>query len=411
MKIAHDQCRPQHLAYCQNVHAVESADEVLAAIERYFGPVVAGLKSRGHRGPFAAGLRLSARATREFEADGFLLDALGEALMRLDAHVSTVNAFPFGVFQTDGLKSDVYRPDWQDDERLHYTTLVGEILADLPCASSSQSVSTIPGSYRGFGTADETSMAARIAELALRFWTCGLTCERPLVLAIEPEPGCTWETTEEFIRFYNEVLLRGTWPALEASKPGNRALHEAILRQHVGICFDTCHAAVEFEDIRQSLGRLESEGIPVAKMQLSQALHLDEPQQNLEGLQRLAAFDEPRFLHQVVAQRRDGGLDRFPDLPHYLSCAAERDDLAARSHFHVPIFLDDLGGGLRTTQADLDQALQYARLRPITEHLEIETYSWSAMPERRAGPTRDEDLIGDILAEYDWALERLIKAP
>ena len=45
-----------------------------------------------------------------------------------------------------------------------------------------------------------------------------------------------------------------------------------LLRRHVGLCLDTCHFAVEFEDPLTALIRFESACIRVARVQLSAAI-------------------------------------------------------------------------------------------------------------------------------------------
>ena len=397
--------REFHLTYCQNVHPGEDADAVFETVDRRFAGVVAALAARGHVGPKAAGLRIGSRAAREFAEDGFLVERLGARLLELDAYAISVNAFPFGDFHADRIKREVYRPDWSRRERLDYTVEVSRILAELPGASRSLSISTLPLTFKAFGTADVEALAAGIAAAAAELSLCSAGCERPLVLGIEPEPGGWIETVDEAVRFFEDHLLAGRWKALEALKPGNRALQEAILRQHVGICFDTCHAAVEYEPMREALGRLEAAGIAVAKMQLSNALQIDEPGRNEPALAELAGFVENRYLHQVIARRRDGGLDYFEDLPDYLAVARSRDDESARAHFHVPLHRRRMGT-LATTQADLDQAIAWCRRRPTTEHLEIETYTWPCLPGRREADI-DADLSGDIADEYEYVLARL----
>ena len=67
---------------------------------------------------------------------------------RLDAF--TWNAFPYGDFQTDGLKEGVYEPTWTDARRARYT-LDGARLAQALCRAeagrSHLSVSTHGGRY------------------------------------------------------------------------------------------------------------------------------------------------------------------------------------------------------------------------------------------------------------------------
>ncbi len=115
----------------------------------------------------------------------------------------------------------------------------------------------------------------------------------------------------------------------------------------------------------------------------------------------LARFDEPTYLHQVVS-RRDGALRREADLPEALARGAEADGEEWRVHFHVPVFIDDLGA-FATTQDFLAEILAIHAREPIAPHLEVETYTWDVLPpELRTGTVEEA-----ITRELAWVLERL----
>jgi len=44
------------------------------------------------------------------------------------------------------------------------------------------------------------------------------------------------------------------------------------MRCHLGVCLDTCHSALQFEDPLESLRAYRDEGIRISKIQLSAAL-------------------------------------------------------------------------------------------------------------------------------------------
>jgi hypothetical protein len=115
----------------------------------------------------------------------------------------------------------------------------------------------------------------------------------------------------------------------------------------------------------------------------------------------LAAFDEPTYLHQVVA-RRGAELTRASDLPEALGRGAAADGEEWRVHFHVPIFVADLPG-FGTTQDFLAQVLALHRAAPVSPHLEVETYTWGVLPEAL---TRD-GMEAAVARELDWVRERL----
>jgi sugar phosphate isomerase/epimerase len=221
-----------------------------------------------------------------------------------------------------------------------------------------------------------------------------------ITLAHPPEPSCFLETTEEAAAFFRDWLF--SVEAIEdmAMLTGLAFEEaEAALRRHLGLCYDVCHAAVEYEDPAETIGLVRRHGIQIAKLQLSAALHLREV--TPEKLERLRAFDERTYLHQVVA-RRGETLDRFLDLPEAFEAAEETPYDEWRVHFHVPLFLTELEH-FSTTQHVLAEILRMHRDDPISRHLEIETYTWDVLPpELRSVPIDDA-----IAREARWVLDRL----
>src|SRR5690606_22073723 len=137
-----------------------------------------------------------------------------------------------------------------------------------------------------------------------------------ITLALEPEPCCLLETTEETVAFFQTHLFA---PAAEAQLARRRGITRAraaeVLRRHIGVCYDACHAAVEFEEPRTSIERLRSAGIAIAELLLVAALRV--PSVSEEPRPLLQPYGEPVYLHHV-AERSDGQLKRYLDLPDAL---------------------------------------------------------------------------------------------
>ncbi|MEE9393006.1 MAG: metabolite traffic protein EboE [Planctomycetota bacterium] len=376
---------PRHLTYCGNVHPTASAEELIANLERFVPPLRAKL---GSTEPLAMGLFFGGDAAKQFVQQPKLLARLRSTLDTLNAYALTANAFPLGDFHAARVKTEVYRPDWQQGERLRYTLRVAQIMAHLPTRSTFQSVSTLPGSYKEFESVDYELIAKNLRLAAEGLERIEKDTGREIVLAVEPEPGCAFETSREWIDFFQSLLSTRS--------------EEHRIRRHLGTCYDTCHQAVEFEDADESLRRFKSAGIRIAKMQMSTALRLERPGDRAVAVERLAGYAEPRYLHQVIAKRHDGLLDAFEDLPEYLELIDSRDDAEARIHFHVPIYWAEAGEGLLTTRPDLEAATKTALELGTVEHFEIETYSWHAIP-GAAAQAQDEDLVADIAREYEYA--------
>jgi hypothetical protein len=221
--------------------------------------------------------------------------------------------------------------------------------------------------------------------------------EKEIVLALEPEPACMLETTDDAISFFErELWSPGSLEDLARRCGLDRSGAEQALRRHLGICLDTCHASVEFESPRTTLARLLAAGIRVPKIQLSAALELEGPSAN--ALAELRTFDDGVYLHQAVLRRSaDAPLERFLDLDQALAHGAKLgDDARLRVHFHVPIFEERLDP-FASTQSDLADLLRSAP--ELAPHLEVETYTFGVLPARY----RSSTVAVAVAREIEWA--------
>jgi sugar phosphate isomerase/epimerase len=354
------------LGYCTNIHPGESWAEVRLNLETH----VAAVKARvSPDAPFPVGLRLSARAAAELEPD---VAQLAAWLAARGMYVYTINGFPYGAFHATRVKEAVYRPDWLEDERLAYTDRLARILAALLPPGVDGTVSTVPGAFkpRAPSEHDADAMAARLARHAGTLREIHAATGKRIALALEPEPFCTMETIEETTRFFARL--------------------SAADRDVIGVCFDACHMAVEWEDAAGALAALDAAGIRVVKVQVSAGLEV-EPDADRAALAR---FADDVYLHQVIAA--DGR--RWLDLPDAL---ADRGPPATwRIHFHVPIFREQLGP-FRSTQPYLRELLPVLARRPDPPHLEVETYTWDVLPEEH----RRDPVDAAIARELGWTAE------
>jgi len=389
-----------HLTYCSNIHPGESWADVRANIERFF-PAVRDRVAPGK--PFGIGLRLSARAAREL-GSGDALEEFRDFMARNHLYVFTINGFPYGTFHGTRVKEEVYLPDWRDEERLRYTDELADLLVKLLPEGMVGSISTVPGAFKPAMRNDLD--VERIADNMLRHVAKLVDIKertgKQIALAIEPEPHCYIETIEESVKFFREHIFstRATRRLAELTGLG-RAQAENALHAHIGLCLDLCHAAVEFEDPADCLRDLEEAGILVTKLQISAGLRL--PELTHEAVTALKQFDDPVYLHQVV-ETGPNGIKRYADLPEALATATGKaDGREWRVHCHVPIFMDDLGA-FSSTRSFISEVLDIHRLRTISPHLEVETYTWNALPEHlRAGGmeqaiARELNWVKDILS-------------
>src|SRR3954470_5194384 len=313
-----------HLAYCTNVHRGETWAETFAALERHTLPVrrrVAPGRS------YAIGLRLGQRAAAELAQPATLL-AFQRWLEKHDCYVFTINGFPYGSFHGTRVKEQVYAPDWSTAERVTYTQTLFELLVQLAPSGAACSVSTVPASFKAFVAAEPARRQAIFANLTTVGRSIAALAEktgRDLHLGLEPEPLCLFETSEETVQFFHD------WRA------SDRAVEAESLLRCVGVNYDCCHLAVEFESATTALDRLPGAGLRLSKLHLSSALRV---RPDAAGRAALAAFVEPVYLHQVVVGRAGTHevRRRFVDLPDALADAeAPRSDDEWRVHFHVPL--------------------------------------------------------------------------
>ena len=397
MHLPHLPGAPQ-LTYCTNIHAGESWDEISQSLDAHI-PEIKNRVSPDRS--FGIGLRLSGIAANELSKPD-MLARFKEQLARLDAYVFTINAFPYGPFHGTRVKDQVYEPDWRASERLSFTARTASILSELMPEDGYGSISTVPGGFRPriSGGKARAEVVEGLLRAALDLVHIERETGKTIALALEPEPCCFLETADEAIAFFqNELLGSGTIGRFAGISGSTRAGAEGALRRHLGICYDVCHGAVEFEDPVSSLRAVRDAGISVPKIQLSAAMRVREMDRGI--IERLRPFDTGTYLHQVVA--REGFLERYLDLPDAI--AAFSDGRASgewRVHCHVPVFLEDLGE-IGSTQQDLRAVLAALRLDELTPHLEVETYTWDVLPAR----LKTDSKAADIAREMSFVLTEL----
>lgn len=380
MRFRHPDGSTVHLAYCTNVHPAETLDGVLAQLRDHCEPV----RRRLGRDRLGIGLWLARDAAHALATDPSALRALRDELDRRGLEVVTLNGFPYEGFGAEEVKYRVYRPDWADPERLTHTTALARVLAQLlPDDVTEGSISTLPLAWRtAYDDHRAATARAALATLAERLDALHELTGRSVRVGLEPEPGCTVETTADAL-----------------------APLTAIGHERIGVCVDTCHLATSFEDPHTALDALADAGVPIVKSQLSAALHAEHPRLP-EVRAALAAFDEPRFLHQTRTTTA-AGLRGTDDLGEALTGGTLPDTAPWRAHFHVPLHAAP-AAPLTSTLPVLKSAL--TRLvggpRPLTRHLEVETYTWQALP-AELRPRARAQLTEGIAAELALARDLL----
>ncbi|MGW8360038.1 metabolite traffic protein EboE [Streptomyces wedmorensis] len=379
MRLRHPGGELVHLGYCTNVHPAEDLDGILAQLDTYALPV----RERLDEPVLNIGLWLAHQVAAALAADAGLTLRLRDELTARGLEVVTLNGFPYGGFHRPVVKHAVYRPDWTSPERRRYTANLAHVLAGLlPDDVGEGTISTLPLGWRAHWQPHHLELAGRqIGRLGEELARLHQLTGRTVRVAFEPEPGCLVETTGDAVRYLSDLDPR-----------------------HFGLCLDICHLAVAFETPKEALDRLAGAGIPVVKAQISCALHAEDPADPATRA-ALAAFAEPRFLHQT---RREGRPARgTDDVPEALTGpAALATGSPWRTHFHIPVHADPVPP-LTSTRPVLRSALA-ALLHtehPVTRHLETETYTWSVLPEP---PHDSAGLAAGIAAELEWTRRELL---
>ncbi len=412
-----------HLAYCTNVHRGETWVETFDSLNTHTLRVKERVQPKGR---YAIGLRLSDVASREL-ADPKTLLAFQHWLDQHDCYVFTINGFPFGQFHGTRVKENVYLPDWTDPRRLDYTTRLFDLLAQLVPPGVEGSVSTLPGSFKDFITSPDQERAIRD-----NIWRCvehvaklSERTGRNFHLGLEPEPFGYFENASETVKFFNQ--LRDEHPS------------DPRLTTHLGVNYDTCHFAIEFEEPAEALKHFQQHAIRISKIHLSNALKL---RPTPAALHRLVAFADDVYLHQVIVRhteerglqpastpddrtirelpkdasasqtlkrrerRAPESLTKFRDLIPALSSSLATTPAPGdewRVHFHVPLQMQPTAE-LDTTADHVVGLLNCLQAQPqLCSHLEMETYTWAVLPE----PLRSLDVVDQLVAEYDWTLRQL----
>lgn len=390
-----------HLTYCTNIHPGETWGEIRQNIEKY----VLVVKERfAPTKAFGVGLRLSAAAADELKVPE-KLDEFKTFLIAHDLYIFTINGFPYGKFHGTQVKEKAYCPDWRDEERLRYTKVLADILAALlpldPTLAGS--VSTVPGAFKSeiHSLADVEHMSFLFVEAAIYLAKLKIKWGKTLSLALEPEPCCFLETVEETITFFRDHLFSSSSVQRFAAHMSiSASAAETALRSHVGVCLDLCHAAVEYEDPSFCIKVFRDAGIQISKMQISAGLQL--PVVTQEKANALRRFDDNVYLHQIV-ERRGSQLVRYPDFDQAFFALDHFDgDREWRIHFHVPIFMADLGE-FCSTQWFIRKVLELHLKLPVSPHLEVETYTWGVTPQ----VYQSGDVVNDICRELKWVQGQL----
>lgn len=394
-----------HLTYCTNIHPGETWPAVLKSLNHSL--VVK--QKLSPKQPMGIGLRLSAQAAEQL-GTGEKLKAFKQWLKRNNCYVFTMNGFPYGGFHGKIVKDKVHAPDWTTKERVIYTKLLFDQLAILLPKGMDGGVSTSPVSYRFWHTSPDKLKKAtlkgakNILKVVVHLAKIKAKTGKVLHLDIEPEPDGVLENSKEFFDFYEKVLLKIGIPYLNKKLGLSKGAAKTTILEHIQLCYDVCHFAVEYESPKPILKKLRKKGIKVGKIQISAAIKTNlagNKKANRKIKKALLPYNESTYLHQTVFKTQNGAIDQFPDLGPALAVMDNPNYTELRTHFHVPIFTETYGP-LQSTQDEIVKLLRLWRNRPFTNHLEVETYTWDVLPDNN-----QLELTDSIYRELDWVVKTI----
>lgn len=394
-----------HLTYCSNIHPGESwkdhfqkLKESIPEIKKKVSPVY----------PFGIGLRLANAASLELRKEDNLQE-FQTWLNNNDCYVFTMNGFPYGGFHNTVVKDQVHAPDWLSANRVAYTIRLAQILAALLPEGVDGGISTSPLSYKFWHTEENRHAVLMEATMnLLQVVTQLIEIKRSsgklIHIDIEPEPDGLLGNGKEFLQWYVQYLLPVGITVIQDRYGVNEDEASSIVREHIQLCYDVCHFAVGYEDHAHMIEQLRSLGIKTGKIQISAALKALVPENTNERhpfIDAFRKFNEPVYLHQVIARKKDNTMLNYPDLNLALDDALNPDVAEWRAHYHVPLFISSYGV-LHSTQSDIERVLSIHDLAMFTFHLEIETYTWEVLPEEMRLPLNES-----IVREIQWVVNIL----
>ncbi len=390
-----------HLSYCTNIHPGSNWESTFTSLKEY----LPGIKKQvSPNAPFGLGLRLSNKASEELN-EGNNFAVFKAWLSQHNLYVFTMNGFPYGNFHNERVKDDVHTPDWTTTERLVYTKRLFNQLAELLPDGMSGGISTSPISYKYWHTTEEDKQKAfevgaqQLSEIVLQLFDIENTTAKYLHLDIEPEPDGLLENSEEVVVFFADYLIPIASETLRKHTNLSEEKIAATIKRYITVCYDICHFSLAYEEPEDTFAKFENAGIQIGKIQVSAALKILYNEAAKEEIwQSLARFDEPTYLHQVT-EKIGEKVVTYNDLPVVL--AKQKAFTELRAHFHVPIFLEQFGS-LFSTQDHILKVVAYLKQNAVSDHLEIETYTWDVLPKELK-----RDLSASIIREIEWLKERL----
>lgn len=355
------------LTYCLNIFPIKRADDVFVLFENTIPELKRklGLKEYDQ---FPLGIWFPNNILEELMRKKSLLVRL---MNQHNLVIATMNAFPFGVFHGERVKEKVYYPDWGERERLKYTKKLVELTVELPRLERILPISTVPVT---FGNRMPEKALEYIFEMVDFLEDIHNTYEQKFTLMFEPEPFCFLENQQQTLDFFKK-------------------LHKVIPKSKTftGVCLDTCHSAVVFEDPLEQFLVYKDHDIRVDKIQISSSIVL--PAQS--DKQALKKYIDQVYFHQTFV-KRDEKIYRFVDLDKAVALGKEGE---YRVHYHIPLHTQPISP-LKSSVENITHEF-FQTISQEERIIEVETYTFDVLP------TNTESVLDSIIKELQWVTKRI----
>ena len=363
-----------HLTYSTLVHPADNWKQLWDSLQTFVPKVKARVSPNA---PFGVCIRLAAPTADLLTNNPAERRKLKQFLADQDMYVYTANAFPYGAFKGTVVKEQVYEPDWRTEARTLYTMQVADILAEIGTAEVPPSIQTAPLGFKPNVTGPDVvaSYTEHVLRVAAHLVQIEARTGRLVTLAIEPEPHCFLETTDETVDYFTNHLYTGGPGQLWAR--GCRFRGARAPRRHPASCSISAirrlrdippAAATGRRGIRFSLRKSRDAHPRVTQAAVDALPSLPRPYLCTVLRRKTAAY-------QVLeSRRRLRGLDERPGPREWRTHSTSR----CSSNLGAP-----------TTRFAPKRRLGPQHATPLSRQLEIGTYTWDVPDHLKIGDIVD----------------------
>ena len=392
---------PGCISYCSNVYSGKTWDEISKNLATFSEQILNEYPEMG------VGLWIPDSAISPL-LNPSSIENLQEFFKETGICVRSLNGFPYYFFHNNHTKQKVFQPSWADPDRLFYTQKLMTLATQLLEQDAELGISTVPigwGPDLASSKSDVEKAAFHLATFASDAYFAQRSQGLLIHLDLEPEPFGYLSTSQDVVGFFKNHLFKIGIPLLKNRWGITEDSAAQILLEKIRICYDTCHAAVEFETPRSVINRYDSLGIKIGRVQVSSApvLHLRKGRcvDGTAPSEFFSNFRKDIYLHQVVGRDFQYKSFRFIDLQEAL-CYLESKKVSGefRIHLHIPIFLEKFGP-VFSTQNHIKDLISLFQSRSEVLLWEIETYTWNVLPSK-FNPKPTSPLEEGILQECAW---------